>query len=259
MLSREGLIEWIKVNFKLNSYEASVWLTLLERGESTAGDISKYSGVPRARVYDILISLEKKGFIISKLSHPIKYVAVHPMSVIENLKRKLELEYAEKILSLEKLKETKEFKAIVELYKESTSTLLQEPSVIKGRNKIYLILKEIIEKFLDRELIISSDSSEEIYTILDIVKRILSKKDEKVKIVLINNEVDEKYIKNVYRLNVEKKKRPADIGRFIVIDGEVAFLFSKNYDEIVNVNEDVAILVRYKATVTPLVKLVEKI
>ena len=53
--------------FGLNSYEAKIWTALLSRGVSTAGELSDISNVPRSRSYDVLESLEKKGFIIMKL------------------------------------------------------------------------------------------------------------------------------------------------------------------------------------------------
>jgi len=39
--------------------------------------------VPRSRCYDVLESLEKKGFIISKIGKPLKYIAVPPEEVVE--------------------------------------------------------------------------------------------------------------------------------------------------------------------------------
>jgi hypothetical protein len=60
-----------------------VWAALLSRGTSTAGELSNISDVPRSRTYDILESLEKKGFIVMKLGKPIKFVALKPEEVVE--------------------------------------------------------------------------------------------------------------------------------------------------------------------------------
>ncbi|MBW2966761.1 hypothetical protein KY342_06680, partial [Candidatus Woesearchaeota archaeon] len=62
-------------DFGLNTYESKLWTALLSRGVSTAGELSDIANVPRSRSYDVLESLEKKGFIIMKLGKPIKYMA----------------------------------------------------------------------------------------------------------------------------------------------------------------------------------------
>ena len=75
--------------FGLNAYEAKIWSALLSRGVSTAGELSDIANVPRSRSYDVLESLGKKGFVILKLGKPIKYLAVQPKDVIENVKSKI--------------------------------------------------------------------------------------------------------------------------------------------------------------------------
>ncbi|HJO01463.1 MAG TPA: helix-turn-helix domain-containing protein, partial [Candidatus Woesearchaeota archaeon] len=68
-------------SFGLNSYEAKLWAALLSKGVSTAGELSDIANVPRSRSYDVLESLEKKGFVVMKLGKPIKYLAVPPKKV----------------------------------------------------------------------------------------------------------------------------------------------------------------------------------
>ena len=63
-------------DFGLNSYESKLWVALLSRGSSTAGELSDISNVPRSRSYDVLESLQKKGFITVKQEKPIKYTAI---------------------------------------------------------------------------------------------------------------------------------------------------------------------------------------
>ena len=76
-------------DFGLNTYESKLWTALLSRGISTAGELSDISNVPRSRTYDVLESLEKKGFIIMKIGKPIKYIAVPPDEVLERVKKKI--------------------------------------------------------------------------------------------------------------------------------------------------------------------------
>lgn len=47
----------------LTSYQANAYLTLLEMGVSPAIDVGRESGVPVSQVYDVLRSLETKGYV----------------------------------------------------------------------------------------------------------------------------------------------------------------------------------------------------
>ena len=74
MIVQKDFLNKLK-DFGLNSYESKLWVALLSRGVSTAGELSDISNVPRSRAYDVLESLEKKGFVIVKVGKPIKYLA----------------------------------------------------------------------------------------------------------------------------------------------------------------------------------------
>ena len=54
--------ELLREAFGLNSYESKLYVTLLGRGMK-AVEAAQASGVPQSRTYDILRSLEKKGFM----------------------------------------------------------------------------------------------------------------------------------------------------------------------------------------------------
>ena len=86
MLVKQELINKIKDYFSLNVYETKVWLALLTKGIASAGEVADISGVPRSRTYDVLESLEKRGFAIVKLGKPVKYLGVKPRVIIEKLK-----------------------------------------------------------------------------------------------------------------------------------------------------------------------------
>jgi len=51
-------------SFGLNQYEAKAYVALLSIGTSNAYNISKASGIPRARIYDILESLTHRGIVM---------------------------------------------------------------------------------------------------------------------------------------------------------------------------------------------------
>ncbi|MEK6888988.1 MAG: helix-turn-helix domain-containing protein [Nanoarchaeota archaeon] len=104
MIIKEEFLSRLRKIFDLNLYEAKVWTALLSRGTSTAGELSNISDVPRSRTYDILESLEKKGFIVMKIGKPIKFVALKPGEVVERVKKNLLVEAQEKSKRLERLR-----------------------------------------------------------------------------------------------------------------------------------------------------------
>ena len=139
MIVKEEFLGRLRKIFDLNLYEVKVWAALLSRGTSTAGELSTISDVPRSRTYDILESLEKKGFIIMKLGKPIKFVALKPEEVIERVKRNLHSEAHEKSKRLEQLKGEDVLKELNSLYTQGVKFV--EPSdlsgALKGRNNLY--------------------------------------------------------------------------------------------------------------------------
>ena len=100
MIVKDEFLSKLRRYFQLNLYEVKIWTALLSRGVSTAGELSDIANVPRSRSYDVLESLEKKGFVIMKLGKPIKYIAVPPKEAVERVKKRIseEAEFKQKML-----------------------------------------------------------------------------------------------------------------------------------------------------------------
>ena len=59
--------------FGLNLYEAKAYASLLKIGTANAYKISKESGIPRARIYDVLESITKLGLaMVEESSENVK-------------------------------------------------------------------------------------------------------------------------------------------------------------------------------------------
>ena len=139
MIVKEEFLSRLRKIFDLNLYEVKVWTALLSRGTSTAGELSNISDVPRSRTYDILESLEKKGFIIMKLGKPIKFVALKPEEVVERVKKNLIKHAQEKSKRLEKLKGDDVLTELSTLFTQGVKFV--EPAdlsgSLKGRQNLY--------------------------------------------------------------------------------------------------------------------------
>ncbi len=146
MIVQKELLNKLK-DFGLNSYESKLWIALLSRGISTAGELSDISNVPRSRAYDVLESLEKKGFIVVKVGKPIKYLAVHPQEVIERVKKKIAEEAKEKTDILSKIKESPLLEELNVLHSDGIKLVdpSEKSASFRGREKVYDHLNYLIK------------------------------------------------------------------------------------------------------------------
>jgi sugar-specific transcriptional regulator TrmB len=146
MIVKEEFLSQLRRYFALNLYEVKIWAALLSRGVSTAGELSDIANVPRSRSYDVLESLEKKGFVIMKLGKPIKYITVPPEEVVERVKKNMHSEAQEKIKRLEDLKNTDILGELNLLHTQGIELI--EPSDVsgslRGRHNLYNHLEHTI-------------------------------------------------------------------------------------------------------------------
>ena len=66
------------LKFGFNKYEAIAYLTLVKQGLISASEISSYTEIPNGRIYNVLASLEKKGFCTVYPGTVKKYKAIDP-------------------------------------------------------------------------------------------------------------------------------------------------------------------------------------
>ena len=147
IVQKEFLVK-LKDDFRLNIYEVKIWTALLSRGIATAGELADISGVPRSRCYDVLESLEKKGFIIMKIGKPIKYIAVQPEEIVARVKKNLKTDSEQAIDMFDKLRDTVVFKELDLLYKSGIEHI--DPTEISksivGRSNVNHTIKNMINK-----------------------------------------------------------------------------------------------------------------
>ncbi|RMF06525.1 TrmB family transcriptional regulator [Candidatus Woesearchaeota archaeon] len=134
-------------DFGLNTYESKLWTALLSRGVSTAGELSDMANVPRSRAYDVLESLEKKGFVVMKIGKPIKYIAVPPEEVVERVKKRIKEEAETKEKILDELKSSEVLEELRLLHSQGVE--LVEPADLagsfKGRDSVYNQIEAMVK------------------------------------------------------------------------------------------------------------------
>ncbi len=228
MILNQELISRIKDYFDLNLYETKVWLALLSKGVASVGEVASVSRVPRSRTYDVLESLEKKGFAIIRMGKPVKYLGVKPQIILERIKTDIRKKAEEKVNDLSKIRESEEFMKLDELYRQGINPVKREDisASLRGKSNISNFLKEII-KNTKKEIIICSNASEikSKAKIFSQTIEALKKSNVKIKIALSG---DEKTIKELEESFSVKIKRTEIDAKFFIIDrNEVLFYISK--------------------------------
>jgi sugar-specific transcriptional regulator TrmB len=77
-------------NIGMNQKETTIYLTILSKGQQTQQEISEHTGILRQTVYEIMPTLETKGFINHTMKGKRKiYSAVSPEILFEQLQSKV--------------------------------------------------------------------------------------------------------------------------------------------------------------------------
>ena len=243
MIVKEEFLKKLKAAFDLNEYEVKIWTSLLSKGVATAGELSDISNVPRSRSYDVLESLEKKGFIIMKMGKPIKYMAIKPLEIMERLKKDLSIESEERLKGIEKVKTTETFREVELLYKQGIEHIDASDlsGAFKGRNNINSQLDSLLKK-AEKSVIIMTTEKGLLRKHALLKSAIKKMKNVKIKIAAPINSKEAKKA-------AEELKRFADVrninnitARFCMIDGK-ELVFMMMDDEKVHESYDTAVWV----------------
>jgi sugar-specific transcriptional regulator TrmB len=232
MLMKQDLIKKVRDYFSLNIYEAKVWLALLRKGVASAGEIASLSGVPRSRTYDVLESLEKRGFAIAKLGKPAKFIGIKPRMIIEKLKNNVRKDAEDRMLELSKIRTTNEFEALESLYRDGLEPVKKEDVSIalKGRSNISNHVREIM-KNAKSEVIVCTNA-EELASKAKLFRQTfdsLKKANVKLNVALSGDEKAVEDISNSF--GIRFRKINVNVKFFIIDRKEIFFYLSKNRNE----------------------------
>lgn len=192
----------------LTSYEIRTFSSLLKTGELTASELSQKSGVPYSKIYEVLGTLEDKGWIGSDDSRPTKYFAKSPATGIETTKQKMESEFKENQNII--------LNELVPLYEKSGTSERPDIWVLSGTVNIAAKILEMVETCKNEVLIALPEAGEEL------VKQALPKlrllHDKGVEItVLTSDKMNKESLKAVSRV-ANVKVREGMFGGGIISD-----------------------------------------
>jgi sugar-specific transcriptional regulator TrmB len=242
MIVKEEFLGRLRKIFDLNLYEVKVWTALLSRRQSTAGELSSISDVPRSRTYDILESLEKKGFIVMKLGKPIKFIALKPEEVIERVKKNLVVEAKEKSTRLEKLKNDEVLGELNNLFTEGVKFV--EPTdmsgALRGRQNLYNHLDMLIREAENTITLVTTAEglSRKMEVLMPSLEK-AKKRGVKIRIAAPITQANIKVAKELAKVAEIKDTKNLN-ARFCIIDSE-QILFMLLNDDTVHPNYDLGV------------------
>ena len=245
MIVKDEFLGKLRQYFGLNLYEVRIWTALLSRGISTAGELSDIGNVPRSRAYDVLESLEKKGYVVMKLGKPIKYIAVEPLEVLERVKKFVRNDADEKAKRLDGLKGTGILNELRTLHSQGIEFI--EPSdlsgAIRGRHNIYTHL-ELLVREAKKSVNIMTTGKGMIRKVEALKSELekLAKKGVKIRIATPVSKVNEAAVRDISKIAEVRDNKNIN-ARFAVIDGK-ELLFMVLDDKEVHPTYDVGVWVR---------------
>ncbi len=222
-------------NFGLNNYESKVYHSLLEKGLSTAHQISSASQVPDGKIYPVLSSLEQKGFIKKYDGFPQRFSALDPALVLPLILDKKQQE-------LQQLQQqaTVTIKELQTLQTRHIPDPLEKIKIIEGY-KAYLNLSAVLHSQAKQEWL--SISRLPVYrphleSYRDCIKRGVS-----VRLLVSTPELNPESLREWKKIKAEIRSIDYLPTRFSVIDGEHVILRisgEKKYLAIIIQNQSLA-------------------
>ncbi len=234
MIVKDDFLAKLRQYFGLNLYEVRIWTALLSRGVSTAGELSDIGNVPRSRAYDVLESLEKKGFVVMKLGKPIKYMAVDPVEVIERVKKYVAVNADEKAKRLDSLKGGDILSELNLLHTQGIEFI--EPTdlsgAIRGRHNLYTHMEYLVNAA--KKNITFMTTSKGLIRKVEALKpqlEKLAKKGVKIRIAAPVTAENAQQIKDLSKF-AEVRHNPDINGRFCIVDDKELLFMILNDDEV---------------------------
>jgi len=199
----------------LTEYETRAYLALIEQGVMTASEISKKANVPYSKIYEVLNSLEDKGWIETQHERPTKYYPKAPTEALERiiLQTEEKLEKWKNVIleSLQPLYEKREIRERPEIW------------ILHGEHNVLAKISEMLNS-VRKELMIAVPSFAK-SSIKNIASNLFSdiiRKDVNV-MIMVTPDFDSSLMSKILSIG-EIRIRNSMFGGGIIVDGSEALL-----------------------------------
>lgn len=215
----------------LTSYEMKVYLSLLETGSMTASDISKKSGVPYSKIYEVLNDLEEKGWLESNSSRPQKFFPKSPLTALEAMRMRIENDIRDN--------ENLIVSELMPIYQKSGIREKPEIWVVRGIYNIAAKVSEIIQTCQHELLIALPQVAENIAKPIQPMLRMLHEKGVRIT-VLASEETTTDTVRAISRIAEVRLKNNMFGGGVIGDSKQVMILLGEGRSDNMNM-EPIAI------------------
>ncbi|MBI3413414.1 MAG: TrmB family transcriptional regulator [Candidatus Aenigmarchaeota archaeon] len=205
----------------LNLYERKLFVALLARGTSTAGELAEIANVPRSRSYDVLESLAAKGFLVAQNAKPLRYVAVDPKDALDRASQKMRDDMEITMKKIEQLKNSDVLKEMTDLYNHGVK--LVEPSEItgsvRGRHSVFQHVGTMIKGAKSNiQIITTAQGLKDLH--INHYDSLKAAKDSGISIkIAAHNKADGDAFKALSQV-AEVKKLSSPAGRVFIVDNK---------------------------------------
>jgi HTH-type transcriptional regulator, sugar sensing transcriptional regulator len=162
-------------NLGLTGYEIRVYLSLLETGAITAADISKRSGVPYSKIYEVLNTLEEKEWLESDSSRPQKFFPKSPSTALEAMRMRHENNFRDSQSTI--------VNELMPMYTKSGIKERPEIWVARGIFNIAAKVNEIVQNSQQELLVALPFVAENVAKPIQPILRMLHEKGVRIKIL----------------------------------------------------------------------------
>jgi len=231
-----GEIADMFLDIGLNEYQAKALSYLMLLGEAKATTLSKVSGIPSAKIYEIAEDLARIGLIVIKPGRPSVYVPREPDKIVDLLVRWQRVVNRDKIESLKRRK--KRFVEIITpIYTKGLVSKRHSPLLrIVGTGALSLEETRSLYRLAEKEISIFSRAMEYLPNVNEELKGAI-KRNVKVQIILMDpkklsdhdRKIQEKNVSNLNELgmNVEIRYCSEVPIRGCVIDDKAAIFLTE--------------------------------
>jgi len=222
MIVSQQILDALK-QIGLNLYERKLWVALLSRGTSTAGELSSLAKVPHSRTYDVLESLAEKGFVMLQTTKPLKYVAITPNEALERVKKKIKEDSEITVERITQFQKSPALKELEKIFKKGFDLI--EPGEmtgsLRGRDALHQQLETCFKNAKDNISILTTQKG--LNDLQSIHTNILKKAADRGVKIRIAAPYGKEHLPLIDKLKefaeIKKVTKSEITGRICVVDG----------------------------------------
>ena len=206
----------------LTGYETKVYLSLLDSSPSMASDLSKRSGVPYSKIYDVLTSLEAKGWVEVERSRPSKFYPRSPATAIETVRMRLE--------NKRRKNESQVLDELLAIYEQKGSKERPEIWIVRGEYNILTKMKDVVNN-CNHEMLLAVPIMFD--AMLDLANPLmLERRNNKVMIsILARESLNDDALSQMAKWGKLRQRRQMFGGGVICDSSEVIIILSESEDD----------------------------